>query len=160
MAFAGKNSKDLETQGWMLCDGRPLDRIRFDSLFKVIDVFHGHGDGVNTFNIPDFRGLFLRGVDEDANRDPDKGSRGALMPGGNSGNNVGSFQDQQLNSHTHSHGSSENAAGAIVASPRQYLAGGNINQGHGAFAIDPTGGNETRPKNCYVNWIIKVKIPG
>jgi microcystin-dependent protein len=159
-AFAGKNSTDLEKAGWMICDGRPLDRIRFSQLFAVISTFHGHGDGVNTFNLPDFRGLFLRGVDHDAGRDPEKDGRAPNLSGGNVGNQVGSFQDQQFLSHTHTHGSSENPGGAILATPRQFLAGGNINQGHGNFAIDPSGGSETRPKNCYVEWVIKVQNPG
>lgn len=91
VAFAG--SADSVPEGWMLCDGAAVDRIAYEDLFSVIDTLHGHGDGATTFNLPDYRGRFLRGVDGAAGRDPNSGSRSAMSAGGNMGNAVGTVQD-------------------------------------------------------------------
>jgi hypothetical protein len=112
LAYAGEwppqgyNLSDWENAtGWMLCDGRALVRTAaaHRELFEAIGTAHGNGsdqDVTNGFNLPDFRGLFLRGVSGDTNRDPDKDGqtlpygRLAGRPGGNSGNRVGSIQGE------------------------------------------------------------------
>lgn len=48
--------------GWLLCDGSPIDRTTYAALFSAIGTTHGIGDGVNTFNLPDMRGVFPRGA--------------------------------------------------------------------------------------------------
>lgn len=48
-------------QGWLLCDGSAINRITFASLFNVIGVAFGVGDGSTTFNLPDRRGRFSLG---------------------------------------------------------------------------------------------------
>ena len=48
--------------GWILCDGRAISRATYADLFSVIGVSFGHGDGSSTFNVPDYRGCFLRGL--------------------------------------------------------------------------------------------------
>jgi len=57
--------------GWLICDGAAVSRTTYSELFSVIGTTHGSGDGSNTFNIPDYRGRFLRGVDGGTGRDPD-----------------------------------------------------------------------------------------
>ena len=47
---------------WVLCDGRELSRMQFKELFAIIGTTFGEGDGNTTFNLPDTRGLFLRGA--------------------------------------------------------------------------------------------------
>ncbi len=49
--FAGTN--DNIPGGWLLCDGRELDREDYKGLFDVIGTTFGIGDGSTTFNIPD-----------------------------------------------------------------------------------------------------------
>ena len=46
---------------FLLCDGRAVSRTTYSRLFNVIGILYGSGDGKTTFNIPDFRGAFLRG---------------------------------------------------------------------------------------------------
>lgn len=46
---------------FLLCDGRAVSRTTYRRLFNVIGILYGSGDGTTTFNIPDFRGAFLRG---------------------------------------------------------------------------------------------------
>ena len=78
--------------GWLVCDGSAISRTTYANLFAAIGTSHGYGDNSTTFNLPDFRGRFMRGVDGTAGRDPDKATRTAAATGGNTGNNVGSIQ--------------------------------------------------------------------
>ena len=77
-----------------MCDGSAVSRTAYASLFAAIGTNYGAGDGSSTFNVPDLRGQFLRGVDGSAGVDPDKATRTALKSGGNTGNNVGSVEGQ------------------------------------------------------------------
>lgn len=49
--------------GWLICDGAPVNRTDFPSLFAAIGVTWGTGDGTTTFNLPDFRDRVLVGSD-------------------------------------------------------------------------------------------------
>lgn len=44
------------TEEWARCDGIALSRTTYSALFAIIGTSYGSGDGVSTFNIPDFRG--------------------------------------------------------------------------------------------------------
>ena len=49
--------------GWLLCDGRAVARAgAYADLFAAIGTTFGAGDGVNTFNAPDFRNVFPIGA--------------------------------------------------------------------------------------------------
>lgn len=48
--------------GWLLCNGQAVSRTTYANLFNVIGVSFGRGDGSSTFNVPDYRGCFLRGL--------------------------------------------------------------------------------------------------
>jgi microcystin-dependent protein len=134
--------------GWLLCDGTPVSRTTYSLLFNAIGTAWGAGDGSTTFNLPDMRGLFLRGVDGAAGIDPDKASRFANNTGGNTGNNVGSEQSDQLQSHNHSI--------STLGSTISVLGGlATANTPGGSTSTNSTGGNETRPSNVYVYYIIK-----
>jgi hypothetical protein len=52
--------------GYLLCDGSAVSRATYANLFSVIGVNFGVGDGVTTFNVPDYRGCFLRGLGGDS----------------------------------------------------------------------------------------------
>lgn len=49
--------------GWLACDGAAVSRATYAALFAAIGTVWGAGDGATTFNLPDFRGQFLRGYD-------------------------------------------------------------------------------------------------
>lgn len=147
VSYAGTSAPD----GWLMCDGSAVSRATYATLFAAIGTAHGSGDGSTTFNLPDYRGRFLRGVDGAAGNDPDKASRTAMATGGNTGNNVGSVQADELKSHTHETNVLQDTTGGT-----QYSAVFNSGDANGAeFITDATGGNETRPKNAYVHFIIK-----
>ena len=57
-AFAGGGTVP---PGWFVCDGSEVSRGEHPELFAAIGVTYGDGDGSTTFNLPDFRGRFLRG---------------------------------------------------------------------------------------------------
>lgn len=86
--------------GWLLCNGASLSRTTYADLFAVIGTAWGTAN-VSSFNLPDFRGRFLRGVDGGAGRDPDRASRTVSNTGGSTGDNVGSIQGNAFQTHTH-----------------------------------------------------------
>lgn len=51
--------------GFLFCDGSAVSRETYAELFKVIGTKFGDGDGLTTFNLPDFRGRFVQGADGD-----------------------------------------------------------------------------------------------
>jgi microcystin-dependent protein len=144
-AFGGSSAPT----GFLLCDGSTVSRTTYAALFAVIGTNFGNGDGSTTFTLPDTRGYFLRGVDGSAGRDPDKASRTAAATGGNTGNNIGSVQDDAFESHLHTTNAVSYSGGL-----NSTASGGNY-----GFSVPEntgsTGGNETRPKNLYVQYIIK-----
>ncbi|MCB0736884.1 MAG: tail fiber protein [Bacteroidetes bacterium] len=154
-------------EGWLVCDGSMVDRTQYQHLFNAIGTGWGQGNGTTTFNIPDMRGLFPRGVSEGSNSDPNKSSRTAMYSGGNSGNNVGSYQADENKEHHHAVMNAGGTATHIGHSNSKGLNGGNTSfsdGSHGSYDvtagsrgnyISNSGGNESRPKNVYVYFIIK-----
>lgn len=51
---------------WLLCNGQAVSRETYPDLFSLIGENFGAGDGVTTFNVPDYRGKFLRGLGGDS----------------------------------------------------------------------------------------------
>jgi microcystin-dependent protein len=147
-----ENKKSLEEKGWYYCNGESLNKENYSDLFAVIRTAFGSKNGAH-FNLPDLRGRFVRGVNYNAKdnnvlRDPDAGTRSASALGGNTGKKVGSVQEDDFKLHSHDMGNS------IGAGARYYSGGG---YGSPKRETGSKGGNETRPKNIYVNWIIKAR---
>ncbi len=137
--------------GWLLCDGRATNSAQFPRLYAAISTNWGAGiqGSTNDFNLPDLRGRFVRGRDGGAGNDPDRGSRQAGPAGGNGGDAIGSLQADAFASHRHQMSSQNNTG--------DFANVGGVGAGavaQGAF-VAPAGGSETRPKNAYVNYIIK-----
>ena len=57
------SSLDVTVEGFLLCDGSTVSRTDFANLFAIPAAVAGFGDGLTTFEIPDLRGMFLRGFD-------------------------------------------------------------------------------------------------
>ena len=49
--------------GYLLCNGAAVSRNIYARLFNAIGTTYGVGDGFSSFNIPDLRGEFIRGLD-------------------------------------------------------------------------------------------------
>jgi phage-related tail fiber protein len=148
--FAGATAP----QGWLLCDGSAISRTEYAALFAAIGTAHGVGDGSTTFNLPDLRGEFRRGLD---NMGTPAGARGKDVDG--TGRSVGQGQGHNFGSHRHRvlGGSSGDLVGGLTQTSRDSFAGfnttgtpGYISQAadtSGGHLIETTGGSETRPTN-------------
>ncbi|WP_429137825.1 phage tail protein [Bartonella heixiaziensis] len=61
--FIGMFAMETLPDGWLLCDGQAYSRSLYRDLFAMIGTIWGSGDDETTFNVPDLRGMFLRGFD-------------------------------------------------------------------------------------------------
>lgn len=149
---------DLESQGWMFCDGRTLKQSQYNELFQVIGYLYGKGSQDGEFMLPDYRGYFLRCLAVNSQQDPGFGQRAAVGQGTKDG--VGSTQDGMVQTHEHKYTDYPNSgpptgsqggspAGAV--NPNNFTSGLYSDSG-GATSLS---GDETRPKNVYVYYIIK-----
>lgn len=136
--------------GFLACEGQSLLRADYPALFGAIGTSFGAVDATH-FNLPDLRGRFLRGADASSGRDPDAAARTACLAGGSSGASVGSCQADMFRSHTHDH---IRYAQTTSTGPYSYPPQGNLNVGQVA-QTSASGGNETRPLNVAVAFIIK-----
>lgn len=164
MAFAG--TSDNIPDGWLLCDGSAVSRSEYSNLYSAIGVSWGTGDNSTTFNLPDLRGMFLRGVSGNSGNDPDAESRTLLKNnGGNTGNKVGSYQGDAIRNITGkinpwSSFASVSASGALgSASSDNFCTGASSGYKGKGFDFDASRivpvGSDNRPKNVYVTYIIK-----
>jgi microcystin-dependent protein len=143
----------IEALGWMVCDGRSLQVTCYPELFATLGYLYGGKDG--TFNLPDYRGLFLRGVDAGAGMDPDASQRAAPQDGQGSATGVGSMQCDAMQTHQHSY---QAVPVAAVSEGGDAAGTPGTTQNTGA-PVSPArvSQNETRPKNIYVNYIIRYR---
>ena len=142
-------------KGYIECDGSAVSRTTHARLFGELGVIYGNGDGSTTFNLPDYRGRFLRGFDNTAGTDPDASSR-TDRGDGTTGDAVGTKQDDDFESHTHSttlrFSNTPGPNGRIEA--QWNIANGGTTA---AFSSSSAGGStETRPKNINVMYCIKL----
>lgn len=96
--------------GWALCDGTEFEISEQPGLYAAIGNSWGWreevaGDlTVEYFNLPDLRGMFLRGANNgrsDGFEDPDAETRTAANDGGNSGDLEGTYQTDASGPHVH-----------------------------------------------------------
>jgi len=139
-------------EGYLVCNGLAVSRSTYSALFAVLGTTYGAGDGSTTFNVPDYRGQFLRGWANGSSTDPDRASR-TNRGDGTTGDNVGTKQADDFKSHNHSMlygtGDYPNPYYAARGAPPFGLVTGN--QG----LMGTAGGSETRPTNVYINYCIK-----
>jgi len=143
--------------GWLACDGSAVSRTTYAKLFAALVETHGQGDNSTTFNVPDYRGRFLRGQDEATTLDEDVTGRTAMATGGNTGDNVGSVQGHSFEQHlhgngtlttgtigsTHTHFIGTNTGGSGVFHVTPVDGGGPSYTGNGAKSTDTTGSTHT-----------------
>lgn len=145
--WAGKidmHGGETVPSGRLECNGAAVSRTTYADLFAAIGVLWGAGDGSTTFNLPDLRGMFVRGWDHGAGTDPDVATR-------TGGDHVGSSQGDAFKSHRHTVKSSKNASGQLTYDT---FYQGWVNDG-GTNNTSYTGGNETRPENVNIMYVIQ-----
>ncbi len=154
--------------GTLLANGAQYTKTTYAELYATIVCTYGCPSGT-TFNVPDYRGYFLRMTDIGTANDPDSGTRTAQAAGANTGDNVGSRQASAYGSHSHqTYTGIDNANGGFTGQGGATTAGiwstggaGNLTVNQvGSLAntmqVTASGGNETRPRNVYVNYCIRV----
>jgi microcystin-dependent protein len=154
LAFGGS----IVPAGYLMCDGTSYLQSDYPTLFSVIGTAYGSADALH-FNVPDLRGLFPRGVDNGAGNDPESTTRTASNPGGNTGDNVGSLQADAVGAHSHNQQFNVGAGPQSTNSSIAIAYGTNDppvwTATYGTYDVSSPNGVETRPKNLYVNYIIK-----
>lgn len=123
--------------GWLKANGAAVSRATYAALFAAIGTTFGGGDGSTTFNLPDLRGVFPRGLDDGRGID---GGRG-----------LGSFQDSQNLAHTHTAQGTGQYVTVGGPTPANLASGPYLSYG----PMDASGGNESRPKNVALLACIK-----
>lgn len=141
---------------WLICDGSAISRTTYADLFAVISDDYGNGDGSTTFNLPDFRGQFPRGIDNGAGIDPDAATR-TDRGDGTTGDNVGTKQGDQNESHSHT--ITVNNGSQVMrntgANGRQNGISATLTTSTITASAANQGGDEARPVNIGMNFIIK-----
>jgi microcystin-dependent protein len=128
--------------GFILCAGSAVSRTVFSDLFRAIGTTYGVGDGSTTFNLPDLRGEFIRGLD--AGRGVD------------SGRALGSAQGHQFQDHQHFTNfltsiNTTSLNGVVATTSAGALDANSLSR----TASTGNFGSETRPRNIAMNFIIK-----
>lgn len=148
----------IEPWGWLPCDGRTLAIAAYPQLYAALGTRYG-GSGEH-FNIPDYRGLFLRGVDAGSGLDPDANKRTPVGTG--QAAEVGSLQQSALRRHDHIYQAAPNVAapgppgtapGVGSGEPKLTAAGPtDALKAPGTLEVSD---KETRPINISIHFVIK-----
>jgi microcystin-dependent protein len=133
MAFAMNSAP----AGWLAANGAAVSRSTYATLFAAISTTHGSGDGSTTFNVPDLRGIFVRGSGDQTISGTLYSKAFALK------------EADELKSHTHQY--------TRYAQLITRAGGGdnNIWASTAGVQTTATGGTETRPANIALLYCIK-----
>lgn len=171
----GMGGSGVPAAGWLACDGmaQAISAVNAD-LASTIGFNYG-GDGESVFDLPDFRGRFLRGTDHGRGRDPDAATRGESQTGGATGDAVGSLQGfatangqipfvtTTAGAHTHAmaqvpvndHHVAWGAIGPGAWNVQEWTGDSTATSAAGSHSHTVIGGDdETRPENVYLNWLV------
>lgn len=168
---AGNAGKEFDDHGWVLCHGQELKRKDYPELAKVLDDAWGRAsDPASDFRVPDLRGQFLRGVDQTQLHD--KGPRAPI------GRGVGSKQDDStrltesritLEKNIEFLGLTvvdDDGLSPVGGSMKRYFVPSGTERSTDSIVLQANtkapmkisgGGEETRPVNAAVFWMIRAK---
>ena len=146
--------------GWLKANGAAVSRTTYAALFSAIGTTFGAGDGSSTFNLPDLRGEFVRGLDD--GRNVDGGRRLGAVQGDAIRNITGVF-DTSKGTWAQQFVDFAEASGAfdLIKGNKQWTGdpnngGNNLPTGFkfDASRVVPTA-NENRPRNIALLACIK-----
>ena len=134
--------------GYLHCNGAAISRSTYADLFALTGTTYGTGDVSSTFNIPDLRGEFIRGLDS---------GRGV-----DSGRSMGSSQSDLFKKHDHMFAGDDwigNSGGYTKLGNHSVdedsSGGGNCGDYRTKDDTTNVGGSETRPRNVALYPVIK-----
>lgn len=132
--------------GFIKANGAAVSRTTYADLFSAIGTTYGSGDGSTTFNLPDLRGEFPRGLDDGRGVDTSRA--------------IGTAQTDAFQGHKHAHegGYAWTGAGAggtmFGNGPRTYEAITILDPTESTSGV-PRTASETRPRNVALLACIK-----
>jgi microcystin-dependent protein len=158
----------LELGGWFLCDGRSIASINDNVLFP--DEKTALQTVIGSPNLPDLRGLFLRGIDPAGGTQHDPDADRA----------VGNVQSSEIQGHSHNYDKANSPTASANANVSvntnttsvmnneadvSVLTSASATGGDHSHTINHTttattnagNGTDTRPVNAAVNYLIKVR---
>ncbi len=176
MAFAGQVTKAgnnpqpfetaMEATGWMVCDGRKLKIAEYSVLYSTIGMLYTASEDGKHFNIPDYRGYFLRMVNmEQTNGEADASAenRKSINPK-NSAIEIATEQNDALHSHVHLYSkvTTEGIPSTVLGGNKEPI---NLASKKTGTPVQPNktsmgeklSKKETRAKNMAVYYIIKYR---
>ena len=134
--------------GYLQCNGAAVSRSTYADLYAVCGQTYGNGDGSSTFNVPDLRGEFIRGLDS---------GRGV-----DSGRSIGTTQSDEFKQHNHIFAGDDwigDSGGysyiGTHAVDEDSSGGGNCRDYRTKQDNTNNGGTETRPRNLALMPVIK-----
>lgn len=138
---------------WFLCNGQAISRTQYPILFSIIGTGFGAGDGTTTFNLPDYRGKFLRGLGGNSAANIYKTQAEGLP------NIAGEFDADEI-----THGRTSTVSGAFYSKSSSYPNTGTGTSGSAlAIGFDASRSNpiygaseHVTPINQAVNYFIRV----
>ena len=166
-AGAGDPTPGSGSIKWLLADGRAVSRTTYAALYAVTSTLYGVGDGVTTFNLPDFRGRVSAGLDNmgtaqgAASRMASNNTRGAV--GGAETFSLGTANIPQFSpsvanaAHTHTGTTGDDTPDhshaylvGVVPTPASSLQPGSSNYNFpNTVSSYPTGGASSRHQHSF-----------
>jgi microcystin-dependent protein len=140
--------------GYLKANGDAVSRTTYATLFSAIGTTYGGGNGSTTFNLPDLRGEFVRGLDDGRGVDTSRtlgSSQGdaTALP-----NTAFTTSNPGNHAHSYSGGDRQNVGSGGQSQP--VSQGGNTTGAAGAHTHTIGGGDaETRPRNIALLACIK-----
>lgn len=138
-------------KGFFACDGQAVSRETYAKLFERTGIKYGSGDGITTFNVPDFRECALVGAGQNTH---DSIATHDVYT-------LGQFKDDQVQDHQHYSWPDNQNGGAFQCASPGIPGGWARIQGDNGYP-SPVGkvlngrkGSVTRGKRKAVNFIIK-----
>lgn len=136
---------------WVLLRGQSKTDLNIPNGEASVFDYLRAADHVSTTNLPDARGIFLRGKNH--NREGGLGNpEGELL--------LGQRQADENKEHSHVGNmelGAEPAGGGSRSARAAGSLGGSTHQWDSSYLVKPSGGPEARPRNITVNTFIKVK---
>ena len=127
--------------GFLACSGQAISRTTYADLFAALGTLYGAGDGSTTFNLPDLRGEFIRGLDNGRGVDAARG--------------LGTTQAAQNASHTHAFATGWGDGNGFAVSNGVIARSVDTTNRFGNYTTTSDGGTEARPRNVALLACIK-----
>ncbi|CDM57376.1 tail fiber protein [Rhizobium favelukesii] len=121
--YAGASAPSM----FLLCNGAAVSRTTYAALYAVIGTGFGAGDGTTTFNVPDLRAQFLRGLD--------------AGKGVDTGRVLGTTQADSIRAHSHT--------GTTVAGGAHTHTGSTDAQGSHTHSVAANGATDAQGNHAH-----------